>query len=260
MNPRSRRLTLANANARRSPARTDAVGREALLSGIVDPDAVFVVIAAYDEAPVIAQVIADAKTRFPNVVVVDDGSSDDTAERALAAQAVVLRHAVNLGQGAALQTGIAYALREGAAVIGTLDADGQHCAADLERMTEALLESGADVALGSRFLGRADGLPFARRLALMLAVAFTRRATGLRLTDVHNGLRVFTASAARRIRITYNGMAHASEILDEIARLGLRHIEVPVSVRYTGYSLAKGQRMGDAIRIMGEIFVGKVAR
>jgi polyprenyl-phospho-N-acetylgalactosaminyl synthase len=230
------------------------------LPGIVDPGAVFVVIAAYDEAPVIAQVIADARTRFPNVVVVDDGSSDGTPERALAAEAVVLRHPVNLGQGAALQTGIIYALRQGAAVIGTLDADGQHCAVDLERMAEALLESGADVALGSLPLCLADGLPFARRLALMLAVAFTCWTTGLRLTDVHNGLRVFTASAARQIRITQNGMAHASEILDEIARLGLRYIEVPVSVRYTGYSLAKGQRIGDAIRIIGEIFVGKVAR
>ena len=110
------------------------------MSGILEPGAVFVVIAAYDEEPVIGQVIADAKGRFPNVVVVDDGSNDATPERALAAGAVVLRHPVNLGQGAALQTGIAYALRQGAAAIGTLDADGQHSAADLQRMAEALME------------------------------------------------------------------------------------------------------------------------
>lgn len=230
------------------------------MSGIVEPGAVFVVIAAYDEEPVIGQVIADAKGRFPNVVVVDDGSNDATPERALAAGAVVLRHPVNLGQGAALQTGIAYALRQGAAAIGTLDADGQHSAADLQRMAEALMESGADVALGSRFLGRAEGLPFARRVVLKLAVVFTRWITGLRLTDVHNGLRVFTASAARRIRITQNRMAHASEILDEIARHRLRHIEVPVSIRYTEYSLAKGQKISDAIRVIGEMLVGKIAR
>ncbi len=96
------------------------------MSGIVDPGAVFVVIPAYDEEPVISHVIADARARFRNVVVVDDGSKDATPERALAAGAVVLRHPVNLGQGAALQTGIAYALRQGAAVVGTLDADGQH--------------------------------------------------------------------------------------------------------------------------------------
>ena len=218
------------------------------------------VIPAYDEEPVIGQVIADARARFRNVVVVDDGSNDDTLERALAAGAVVLRHPVNLGQGAAIQTGIAYALRQGAAVVGTLDADGQHSAADLQRMTEALMASGADVALGSRFLGRAEGLPFARRVVLKLAVAFTRWITGLYLTDVHNGLRVFTASAARRIRITQNRMAHASEILDEIARHRLRHIEVPVSIRYTEYSLAKGQRISDAIRIIGDMLVGKIAR
>ena len=225
------------------------------MSGIVDPGAVFVVIAAYNEEPVIGQVIADAKARFPNVVVVDDGSNDATPELALAAGAVVLRHPVNLGQGAALQTG-----RQGAAVVGTLDADGQHSAADLQRMGEALMESGADVALGSRFLGRAEGLPFARRVVLKLALVFTRWITGLRLTDVHNGLRVFTASAARRIRITQNRMAHASEILDEIAHQGLRHIEVPVSIRYTEYSLAKGQRISDAIRVIGEMLIGKIAR
>jgi glycosyltransferase involved in cell wall biosynthesis len=230
------------------------------LSGIVDPGAVFVVIAAYDEEAVIGQVIADAKARFPNVIVVDDGSNDATPELALVAGAVVLRHPVNLGQGAALQTGIVYALRQGAEVIGTLDADGQHSAADLQRMGEALMESGADVALGSRFLGRAEGLPFARRVVLKLAVVLTRWMTGLRLTDVHNGLRVFTASAARRIRITQNRMAHASEILDEIAHQGLRHIEVPVSIRYTEYSLAKGQRISDAIRVIGEMLIGKIAR
>ena len=233
---------------------------EVPLSEIVDPGAVFVVIPAYDEEPVIGQVIADARARFRNVVVVDDGSNDDTLERALAAGAVVLRHPVNLGQGAAIQTGIAYALRQGAAVVGTLDADGQHSAADLQRMAEALMASGADVALGSRFLGRAEGLPFARRVVLKLAVAFTRWITRLYLTDVHNGLRVFTASAARRIRITQNRMAHASEILDEIAHQGLRHIEVPVSIRYTEYSLAKGQRISDAIRVIGDMLVGKIAR
>jgi len=110
-------------------------------------------------------------------------------------------------------------------------------------------------------LGRAKGLPFARRVVLKLAVAFTRWITGLYLTDVHNGLRVFTASAARRIRITQNRMAHASEILDEIARHRLRHIEVvPVSIRYTDYSLAKGQRISDAIRVIGGMLVGKIAR
>ena len=238
----------------------EAVTTEVPLSGLVDAGAVFVVIPAYDEEPVIGHVIADARARFRNVVVVDDGSNDATPERALEAGAIVLRHPVNLGQGAALQTGIIYALRQGAEVIGTLDADGQHSAADLQRMAEALMESGADVALGSRFLGRAEGLPFARRVVLKLAIAFTRWITGLRLTDVHNGLRVFTASAAQRIRINQNRMAHASEILDEIAHQGLRHIEVPVSIRYTEYSLAKGQRISDGIRVIGEMLVGKIAR
>jgi hypothetical protein len=125
-------------------------------------------------------------------------------------------------------------------------------------MTEALMASGADVALGSRFLGRADGLPFARRVVLKLAVAFTRWITGLYLTDVHNGLRVFTASAARRIRITQNRMAHASEILGQIAASGLKFVEVPVTIDYSSYSLAKGQRSGDLIVILLDLFARRL--
>ena len=220
---------------------------------------VWVVIAAFNEAKVIAGVVGDVTRRGYPVVVVDDGSSDDTAERASSASTVV-RHPINLGQGAALQTGIECALQQGADVVVTFDADGQHRSADIEALVAALREARADFALGSRFLGRPIALPAARRLLLRAATLFTQLTTGLRLTDTHNGLRAMTRRGACRIRLRQNRMAHASEILAQIAASGLAYVEVPVRIEYTAYSLAKGQRLGDALAILLDLFARRLYR
>jgi glycosyltransferase involved in cell wall biosynthesis len=220
---------------------------------------IWVVIAAYNEAKVIARVIGDVAGGGYPVVVVDDGSSDDTAEQASAAS-IVVRHPVNLGQGAALQTGIECALQHGADVVVTFDADGQHRPADIERLVTALRETRADFALGSRFLGHTVALPPARRLLLRAATAFTQLTTGLRLTDTHNGLRAMTRRGAGTIRLRQNRMAHASEILAQIAASGLPYVEVPVRIEYTAYSLAKGQRLGDALTILLDLFARRLYR
>jgi glycosyltransferase involved in cell wall biosynthesis len=219
-----------------------------------------VVIAAYNEAAVIGDVVRDARRLFSTVVVVDDGSRDSTAGDAFAAGATVLVHPINLGQGAALQTGIAYACREGYEYIVTFDADGQHRPEDAVAMVHALQDSGAQVALGSRFLGTAESIPAARRWLLRAATVFTRLTTGLRVTDAHNGLRALRADAAARIRIRQNRMAHASEILEEIARHELRYVEVPVVVRYTEYSMAKGQSGFGAFNIVLDLFLARLRK
>jgi polyprenyl-phospho-N-acetylgalactosaminyl synthase len=230
------------------------------VNGSVDPKSILVVVAAFNEVCVIGRVIADLRETYPNVVVVDDGSSDATAACAVAAGAVVLRHPVNLGQGAALQTGIIYALARRAAFVATFDADGQHSSADIARMVRALTEHNAEVALGSRFLGNAVGMSLSRRITLRSAVLFTRLTTGLRVTDAHNGLRLFTRAAALKIRITQNRMAHASEISDQIVRYQLKYIEVPVTITYTDHSRVKGQTLLGAADIIGELVLGKLAR
>ncbi len=226
---------------------------------MADGRRIFVVIAAYNEASVIARVVADVARHGYSVVVVDDGSADATAQRAGAAAAVV-RHPVNLGQGAALQTGIDYALQQDADIIVTFDADGQHRAADIERLVAALRERTADFALGSRFLGQAIALSTARRLLLRAATVFTQLTTGLRLTDTHNGLRAMTRRGAEKIRLRQNRMAHASEILAQIAASGLTYVEVPVRIEYTAYSRAKGQRLGDALAILLDLFARRLYR
>src|SRR5262245_15911741 len=143
---------------------------------------VWIVIAAYNEARVITAVIGDLKRAGYQVAVVDDGSSDATARVAAQAGAAVVRHAINLGQGAGLQTGIEFALREGADIIVTFDGDGQHRASDLLGLIDALNAHRADFVLGSRFLGGAVNQPLSRRLMLPAATWFTRLTTGLRVT------------------------------------------------------------------------------
>jgi len=213
----------------------------------------WVVIAAYNEGAAIHEVVAGLVRLGWRVVVVDDGSHDETFQQAERAGATVLRHVLNLGQGAALQTGIDHALAAGAEAIVTFDADGQHSAVDVATLVHALSE--ADVALGSRFLGQIQGATRRRHALLRLSVVVSNLLSGSRFTDAHCGLRAFRASAAPNLRITQDRMAHASELLRKIVKSGLPVVEVPISVRYTDYSMAKGQTGLQAMRILFDYLV-----
>jgi len=222
--------------------------------------ATYIVIPAYNEEQAIGPVIAELRALWPNLVVVDDGSRDATGAAARAAGATVLTHIVNRGQGAALQTGIAYALRRGAAFIVTFDSDGQHRAEDVNALLLPLVEGRAEAALGSRFLGTTEKMPWRRRMLLRAAVVFTRISSGARVTDAHNGLRAFSREAASRIRIELDRMAHASEIIDQISAKGIRFVEVPVHVRYSEYSRQKGQSSLGAFRVLFDYLWGRWIR
>lgn len=221
---------------------------------VVDLDrrTTWVVIAAFNEGSVIRQVVAEVVHAGWSVVLVDDGSRDGTVAEARAGGAVVLRHAVNLGQGAALQTGIDFAVRRGARYIVTFDADGQHNYEDIPALIAALAD--ADIALGSRFLGKVEGASQQRMALLRVAVMMSNTMSGLKLTDAHCGLRAFRASISPRLRITQDRMAHASELLRKINTSGVRLVEVPVTVRYTEHSMRKGQSGFQAVRILFDYF------
>jgi polyprenyl-phospho-N-acetylgalactosaminyl synthase len=205
---------------------------------------IFIVIAAYNEEKSIGHVIAALTHEgYKNIVVVDDGSADRTYHTASQSGAYTLRHVINRGQGAALKTGIDFALSKGAEVIVTFDADGQHVPADIRRMVAPVLDGSADVTLGSRFLagGRTNVSPL-RRVYLKLGVFAFLVLYGIRLTDSHNGLRALSRHAAEKIEIKSDRMEHASEIVDQIKKKRLRYKEVPVEIRYTEYSLKHGQK------------------
>lgn len=217
--------------------------------------AVWVVVPVYNEGAVIGEVIDGLKTQFANIVCIDDASSDFSSEIALNRGAVVLRHIVNLGQGAALQTGITFALQNGAEYIITFDADGQHRVSDAVHLAHVLRDRDVDVVLGSRFLETGTNFGMIKRLVLRAAVVFERLLTGVKLTDAHNGLRGFNRRAAMELKISQNRMAHASEITSIIGRSRLKYMEIPVTINYTDYSKAKGQSVWNLVNILRELFI-----
>jgi polyprenyl-phospho-N-acetylgalactosaminyl synthase len=215
----------------------------------------WVVIAAFNEGPAIRGVVERVVSDGWRCVVVDDGSRDDTGRAAEAGGALVLRHVINRGQGAALQTGMDYAIARGAERLVTFDADGQHRVEDIPRLLEAL-DAGADVALGSRFLTDHGvvGAKASRRKFLKMATLASNGMSGLSLTDAHCGLRAIRAHVVPKLRITKDRMAHASELLRKLKTSGVRVVEVPVVVAYTEYSMSKGQSGLGAVRILFDYF------
>ncbi|WP_308258989.1 glycosyltransferase family 2 protein [Pseudonocardia sp. H11422] len=210
----------------------------------------------FNEQAVIGTVVEEVLQTFPNIVCVDDGSSDGSADVIAMSGAHLVRHPINLGQGAALQTGLTYArARAGAKYFVTFDADGQHRVEDALTMLATARSGTADVVLGSRFLENADTVPWLKRQVLRLAAAASPSARRLRLTDAHNGLRVLTRPVAENLQITMNGMAHASEIVTYLSRSSWRVKEMPVSILYTDYSKSKGQSMVNGINILFELSV-----
>ena len=222
---------------------------------------VFVVIPAFEEALSVGAVVRSVRPYVQGVVVVDDGSNDDTLAVAQAAGAITLRHAVNRGYGAALTTGTAYALSWGAEAVVHFDADGQFDERDIERLVAALQAGRPSAALGSRFLGQAIAMPWFRRLTLKLAIIFTWAVSGVKLTDAHNGLRAFTSQALRLMRWQQDRMAFSSEVIDELVRAQIPWVEVPVTVRYTAYS-QQGSKQGrlPALKIVKDLFLGRLIK
>lgn len=217
-------------------------------------DDVWLVIPLFNEGSVVGDVVREARRTFPHVVCVDDGSRDDSAAQAALAGAHVVQHPVNLGQGAALQTGFEYALRQPSMRwVATFDADGQHQTSDVVLMLEKARREGLDVVFGSRFLDERTKPGALKKIVLRLAIAYTNLTTHTRLTDAHNGLRLLSRDVVARLDITQNRMAHASELVAQIGDLRVRYGETPVHILYTDYSKAKGQSLWNSVNILAEL-------
>jgi polyprenyl-phospho-N-acetylgalactosaminyl synthase len=228
----------------------------------VSPGDIFVVIPAYNEGAVLSQTVDELSGYGFTVVVVDDGSVIPATQFLQNRPVHYLRHLTNLGQGAALQTGMDYALLNGAKIIVHFDADGQHSAERIQALIEPIRSGECDVVMGSRFIDPNDRkeVPVLKQLVLKAGVLVSWLFSGLWLTDTHNGFRALSQEAARRIRLTENGYAHATEILELIRKSGLRYKEIPTTIRYTDHSLAKGQSVFNSINILLDLLVRKLIR
>jgi polyprenyl-phospho-N-acetylgalactosaminyl synthase len=214
----------------------------------------WVIIPMYNEGSVVEEVVRGVRETFPNVVCIDDGSADESVAAARRGGAVVVQHPINMGQGAALQTGFDYALSDPLTTeVVTFDADGQHQVADARDMVAKLRDESLDVVIGSRFLDERTEVARLRRAILKTAAVYTRWTSGMALTDAHNGLRVIDRSLLERLRLRQNRMAHASELIDQIGRAHVRWAEHPTHVIYSEYSKAKGQSLLNSVNILFEL-------
>lgn len=212
------------------------------------------VIPAYNEATRIEAVIHGTKHFTSDIIVVSDGSTDDTADRARQAGARVIEHAENCGAGAATMTGIEAARRLGFDTVVTLDADGQHATGDIPRLLEALTQQQADLVIGNRF-GRKNNIPLVRRIANSIGNFITFAVTGVALSDTQCGFKVFGPRALREIDLRMSGFEFCTEIIGEAARHHWKIVSVPSKVVYSEYTLAKGQSFAGGLQTAAKILL-----
>ncbi len=215
---------------------------------------IFIIIPCYNNSATLVSVINSVK-EYGQIVVVDDGSSDGSNQLAQSQNVEVLTHLVNRGQGAALETGNRYALSHGADIVVHFDADGQHQAGDIPKLIQPIIDGQIDITLGSRFLSNDSKTPFFKKwLILKPAIAFQNLMLSVKLTDAHNGFRALSKNALKKIRITQDGMAHASEIVEQIISHKLRYQEVSVTILYHEF----GQGFGAGLRILRDLLFGRI--
>lgn len=208
---------------------------------------ILIVVPAYNESEVIAKTLIDLRSTLihakitADILVIDDGSSDGTGIVALKHCDFLLTHNQNCGLGAALATGIEFAKRSSYDYCVTFDSDGQHDGADIGKAL-AKLKSGYDVVIGSRFIGTHSGMPRLRRSILFLGNLVTFLFFGIWTSDSQSGFRGLSQNAIQSVAIKSNRMEVSSEFFGEIHRLGLKFCEIPIHIRYTPYSLKKGQK------------------
>lgn len=215
------------------------------------------VIPAYNEADKIGAVIAKLKSYVDEIIVVDDSSHDNTYEIARLAGAVVVRHIINRGQGAALRTGTQLALDRGADIIIHFDADDQFQAEDIPEILAPLRNGSADAVLGSRFLTKKSDLPKTKQYIIMPLARFINRILfNIRLSDPQSGFRALSRTSAQKLKIENDGMAHCTEIIYKLFKNGDRVVEVPITVIYHEF----GQKFSGGFKILKDMIIQKIIK
>lgn len=223
---------------------------------------VFIIVPVFNEEKIIKKVLIGIKKKFTNIICIDDGSSDNSHKLILKLKVTCLKHDVNLGQGAAIQTGITYAIRRKAKYFVTFDSDGQHSIDDVEKMLKLLINKKKNIILGSRFLDNNSPkkIPILRRIVLKFAVKISNFFYGLSLTDTHNGLRVFDYKYAKTLNIKLHGMSHPSDFIVNIIKRKLKFLEYPTNISYSKYSIAKGQSNINSFNILFDMLISRLRK
>jgi len=217
---------------------------------------IYIIIPAFNEAASIGKVIKDLlSSGYENIIVIDDGSVDKTAAIVKKFDILLVRHPVNMGPGAAIKTGIDFALLNGAEIIVTFDAGGQHLAKDIYELIKPIIFNNAEITLGNRFLNKTSKVPVFKRIILKAGALLMFLMYGILSSDSHNGLKAMSRSAASRIEIRSKGWEYCSEIIEEIMLKKIKYQEVPVTVKYTDYSIKKGQKIYNSFYIFSKMFV-----
>jgi glycosyltransferase involved in cell wall biosynthesis len=223
---------------------------------VIDNKQVCVIVPFYNEEEVIEKVLAELIANDYQVLAVDDGSTDKSNEIARKMNCLLLKHPSNFGQGAALQTGISFAiLNHKIKYFVTFDSDGQHQVSNINYVLKPLVNGETDFVFGTRFQDDKTKFPFLKRIVLKAAIKYTQLSTGVAITDTHNGFRAFNKIAANKINLNFSGMTHASEFVEKAGQSGLRIKVVPVHILYTKYTKRKGQSLWNSINILTDLFL-----
>jgi glycosyltransferase involved in cell wall biosynthesis len=217
-------------------------------------DNIYILVPAFNEAKIIRIILIALLERFPNVVVINDGSTDNIMEATKDLDITLLNHEINLGVGAAVQTGFDYVQRiplSYAAI--TFDADGQHSVEDAISIAKAIQLCEEEIIFGSRFIEHDKNIPFIKRNVLRFVTLFTKIATGIKLTDAHNGLKAYKVSAIRKLKLRFSGYSYESELITEVAKKKISYKELSTNVKYTEYSLKKGQKLTNGLLIIEDL-------
>ena len=261
-------LSQYNRNATYQLKQTDLIRALSLQKALwkIEKSDIIFVIPAFNESDHCIEVVNEVLDHGYGVVFVDDGSSNGLFARLQVAfggvdEIVLIRHIVNMGQWAALQTWFSYIQDyvPSAKFVVTFDSDGQHLLSDLPNFLEKFEEDESlEVVLGSRFLGKAVNIPAMKVLTLKVWILFTFIFSGMWLSDTHNGYRVIKRASLEKLRLTFNGMEHASEILELIGQQNIKYVEVPNTILYTEYSMARGQKLSNSLRIVKNLLMNKL--
>ena len=215
---------------------------------------IYILVPAFNESKVIRKTLEELLLEFCNVVVVNDGSTDNFTQSTEGLNITVLNHEVNLGVGAAVQTGFEYVCKKPSAyAVITFDADGQHSVHDAVSIAEAINKSSEGIIFGSRFIEHHKNIPFIKRIVLTIIAKITTFVTGVNLTDAHNGLKAYKVNTIKELDLKFSGYSYESELIKEVSLKNISYKEISTDVKYTNYSISKGQKLSDGLLILEDL-------